>query len=333
MRNYLVALALVIPTVAWAAPTPNAQEQRVLDVLKALKPRPIEQLSAQEAREQPAQPQAVQQLLGKSLHKQPVGSVEDRTILGRLPIRIYKPVGAGPYPVLVYFHGGGWVLGSVNGFDSSCRALCNAADCAVISVGYRLGPEHRFPAAHEDCYAATQYVFAHAAELGVDPRRIAVGGESAGGNLAGAVCVMARNRRAPMPIYQLLAYPIAGSDFDTPSYREFAYAPILSRAGMKWFFREYLRTPADARSQEISLVRGSAAGLPPATFIAAEIDPLRSEGHAYYARLRRAGVPASYHLYKGVCHGFLELSAVVDQARAAMRDAGADLKKAFSNHE
>lgn len=313
----------------------DPQMKAVINQLIALKPKPIEKLSAAQARKQPGPPQAVKALLqkqGRSTAPEAVGSVTNTTVpgpAGRIPVRVYKPRGTGPFPVIVYFHGGGWVIAGIQGYDASARALTNAAQAIVVSVGYRMAPEHKFPAAHEDSYAATQWVMRNAGAWGGDTRRVAVAGESAGGNLAAAVCLMARDRRGMMPVHQLLVYPIANYAFNTQSYRENATAKPLNRAMMMWFFRQYLRTPADGRNPYVSILRANTSNLPPATVVLAEIDPLRSEGAAYAWKLRRSGVPVRYMLYRGVTHEFFGMGAVVDQAKQAVDFAGAGLQKAF----
>lgn len=328
--------ASIAPTLAQKPPKPDPQMKAVLDTLASLGGKPIEKLSAAEARKQPGPPQAVKALLekqGKPTTPEPVGSVKNMKIpgpAGQIPVVVYTPSGSGPFPVLVYFHGGGWVIASPQAYDSSARALANGAKCVVVSVDYRMAPEHKFPAAHEDSYAALQYVMNHTAAMGGDPKRVAVGGESAGGNLATATCLMARDRKGKMPIHQLLVYPITNYAFDTPSYKQNAKAKPLNRAMMMWFFQKYLRTPADGRNPYVSPLRADVKGLPPATVIAAEIDPLRSEGRAYYERLRRAGVPASYRIYQGVTHEFFGMKAVVTKAKLAEDVASYQLHDAFS---
>lgn len=340
----LTALAACVSLMgaAQAAPLPppdqkaDSQMKAVLMSLAELHPKPIAKLTPEQARKQPGAADAVKHLLkkrGMSTAPQPVGTVEDRTVpgpAGTIPVRVYTPSGAGPFPVLVYFHGGGWVIASIQAYDASCRGLCNAAKCVVVSVGYRQAPEHRFPAPHEDSYVATQYVMAHAADFGGIPGKVAVGGESAGGNLAGAVCLMARQRKGRMPIYQLNVYPIAGYDLNTPSYRENAQAIPLNKPAMAWFFRYTLRSPRDGDSPLISLDRANLRGLPAATVITDEIDPLRSEGKMYADRLRAQGVPVRYRNYMGVTHEFFGMAAVVDKAKQAQAFAAAGLKAAFA---
>lgn len=309
----------------------------VLTELKSLGGKPIETLSAEEAREQPTPADAVKALLkaqGKSAAPEPVGKIENANIAGpggSIPIRIYSPNGDGPFPVIVYYHGGGWVIATIDTYDASPRALSNAAKAVVVAVEYRKGPEHKFPAAHEDAYIAYAWVLANADKINGDHRRIAVAGESAGGNLAAGVALMAKKMGKRMPVHQVLVYPVTGYDFNTPSYQENANAKPLNKAMMPWFFEKYLKTPADAESPFISLVRAKdLEGLPPATIITAEIDPLRSDGRQYADRLKEAGVPVNYKNYEGVTHEFFGMTAVLDEAKAAVKQAAGDLTKAFT---
>jgi acetyl esterase/lipase len=214
-------------------------------------------------------------------------------------VRIYAPRGAGPFPVIVYTHGGGWVIATNDTYDSSARALCNAVGAVVMSVEYRKAPEHRFPAAHEDAYTAYVWALANAAEIDGDPHRIALAGESAGANLAISTAVIARDRGVRMPAHILAVYPIADGNTDSESYEENADAKPLNRPMMQWFLNHYLRGAMDAGHPLISLIHADLHGLPPVTLIAAEIDPLRSDSDHLYDRLRDSGVPVKYHLYKG----------------------------------
>jgi acetyl esterase len=262
-----------------------------------------------------------------------VARVDDRRIpgpAGELPIRVYTPDGRPPFPVLVFIHGGGWVLCGLDSHDPPCRALANAVPCVVVSVGYRLAPEHKFPAAAEDAYAATRWVAEHAAELGGDPARIAVGGDSAGGNLAAVVALLARERGGPRLVHQLLVYPATDAGLDTPSCRDNADGYFLTRDMMVWFWNHYLGSRADAEDVRASPLRArDLAGLPPALVVTAEYDPLRDEGEAYAARLRAAGVPARTTRYPGMIHGFFGMLAVFPQARAAIDEAAGALRAAF----
>ncbi len=265
-----------------------------------------------------------------------VGNVAHRLIPGgdgqQLLIRIYQPAGPGPFPTLVYFHGGGWVIANLDTYDSSCRALVNAANCAVVSVAYRQAPEYPFPAAPEDAFAAYKWVMDNAASIRTDPKRVAVGGESAGGNLAAVVALMARDRGAPMPVHQMLIYPITNYAFDTASYQENAMAVPLSKGAMEWFWSYYLRRPADGHNPYASPLQAkSLQGLPSATVITAEIDPLRDEGEAYAQRLRDAGIAVKSTRYTGVTHEFFSMSGIIDKAKQAVDEAAGQLKAAFGS--
>jgi acetyl esterase len=262
-----------------------------------------------------------------------VAAVEDRALpgpRGEIPVRIYTPSGEAPHPALLYFHGGGFVIGSVRTHDAPCRLLAKTVGCVVVSVDYRLAPEHRFPAAPDDCYAATRWVAEHAGEIGVDPRRLAVAGDSAGGNLAAVVSQRARADGKPPLVHQLLIYPVTNFDFDTKSYRENAEGYLLSREMMQWFWSHYLEDPAHGADPKASPLRAAdLAGLPPATVITAEFDPLRDEGEAYAARLREAGVPTRHNRYDGMIHGFIGMVDGIDTARTALASAAGELRKAF----
>jgi acetyl esterase len=265
---------------------------------------------------------------------EPVAKVEDRSIpgpVGQIPVRIYTPQGSGPFPVLVYFHGGGWVIGNVDTHDPTCRTLANAAGCVVVSVDYRLAPEHKFPAAVDDCYAATQWVAANAAAINGDSGRIAIGGDSAGGNLTAVVAIEARERGGPPLVFQLLVYPVTDYSFSTPSYRDNADGYLLTKDSMVWFWDHYLRSEADGQDYRASPLRASdLTGLPPALVITAEYDPLRDEGEAYAARLQESGVSVTCTRYDGMIHGFYGLTAVVDQARKAVEESVAALRASFA---
>jgi acetyl esterase len=250
---------------------------------------------------------------------------------GDIAVRCYTPAGTGPFPVHVYFHGGGWVIGDIETHDGVCRSLANAAACVVVSADYRLAPEHKFPVAVDDAFAATRWVAARAATLGVDGDRMAVGGDSAGGNLAAAVALLSRDRGGPPLALQVLVYPVTQHAFDTPSYQEHADGYLLTRSAMRWFWNHYLRRPEDGEEPLASpLLARSLHGLPPALVITAEHDPLRDEGEAYAARLREAGVPVTVTRYPGMIHGFLRMLNMVDKARAARDEIAAALRKAFA---
>jgi acetyl esterase len=265
---------------------------------------------------------------------EPVERVAERSVPGpggAIRVRVYTPKGRGPHPVLVYFHGGGFVLCSLDTHDGTCRSLANASGALVVSVDYRLAPEHRFPAAPEDCYAATRWVAEHAAQIGGDPSRVAVAGDSAGGNLAAVVALMARDRGGPALRFQLLIYPVTDCDFGTASYRENAEGYFLTTGMMRWFWSQYLAEPAAGAEAYASPLRaGNLRGLPPALCITAQYDPLRDEGEAYARRLREAGVAAALSRYDGMFHGFFGMSAQLDAAKRAVAEAGDALRKALA---
>jgi len=263
----------------------------------------------------------------------PVAAVTDRTIpgpAGDLRVRVYTPHGEPPFPIVVWFHGGGWVVGTLDTFDPVCRALAAAVPAVVVAVDYRLAPEHRFPAAVEDCYAATLWASRNAAELGGAQQRLAVAGDSAGGNLAAVVALGGRDRGGPAIGFQLLVFPITDAGMDTASYREKADGYHLTAAGMRWYWSHYLGD-ADGLVPDASPLRAAFVGaLPPALVITAEHDPLRDEGEAYAARLRDAGVPAAVSRYPGMVHGFFRWRAVTAAADAAVQEAAAALRTALS---
>jgi acetyl esterase/lipase len=255
---------------------------------------------------------------------------EDRALpgpAGPIPVRVYRP-GDGPAPVLVYFHGGGWVLGSVATAHGVCATLARLGGCVVCSVDYRLAPEHVFPAALDDAWAVTTWVSDHAGELGGLSGALAVGGDSAGGNLA-AICAL-RARDAALPIaLQLLVYPVLDADFDRPSYREFADGYYLTATGMRWFWDQYVPEGERFAPDASPLRATDVSGVAPALVITAEYDVLRDEGEAYARRLEEAGVPTTLSRYDGMIHGFIRLPAVIDRANDALAEAAGALRGAF----
>jgi acetyl esterase len=281
----------------------------------------------------PAQAREMFEKLRLPLPGDPVAKVEDRRIPGpggEIPLRIYQPENA--RGVLVYFHGGGWVIGSLDSHDAPLRSLANAAGCSVVSVDYRLAPEHRHPAAAEDCYAATCWVAHNARSLGADPDALAIGGDSAGGNLAAVTALLARERRGPRIRYQLLVYPVTDHDFERTSYRENAEGYFLGREDMRWFWNHYVPSQADRKLFTASPLRArDLSGLPPAHVVSAEFDPLRDEGEAYAARLREAGVPVSLTRYDGMIHGFFSMAAIIPRGREAILEAAGKLRAALAS--
>ncbi len=321
------------------AATPRPAQQAVLDQLAQLGGKPMQTLAPVEARKQPTPADAVAALLkseGRSTAPEAVGTVTNRSFPGPgsdVPIRVYTPVGDGPFPVVVYFHGGGFVIADLDTYDASARALTNAANAIVVSVQYRKAPEHKFPAAHDDAYAAYEWVLANANMLGGDPSRVALAGESAGGNLAIATAIAARDKNIQAPASVLAVYPIAGTDTNTDSYRVYADAKPLSRPLMQWFFDHYMRTPADAQDTRLNLVAANLADLPPTTIVSAQIDPLRSEGESIAARLRAAGVTVRSRTFDGVAHEFFGQGAAVPLAREAVRFGAEGLTSAFARND
>ena len=290
---------------------------------------PLNEMSVAEAREAYAAAVA-----DSGMAPELVAGVADRVVpgpAGDVPVRIYTPQGSGPFPMLVYFHGGGWVLGDLEVVHPACTAFCRRAHAVVVSVDYRLAPEHKFPAALDDCYAATRWVAENAPLINGDPERIAVAGDSAGGNLAAVVAVIARDRGFPRLMYQLLIYPAVDFSFETPSYRENGSDYFLTTDLMKWFYRHYLNSEDEGRDWRVSPLRlPDATGLPPAHVITAEYDPLRDEGEAYAAMLERAGTAVTVKRYPGQIHAFTaNLAGAMDQGRQSVEDAAMLLRHTF----
>ncbi len=305
----------------------DPQAQAFLDQMVSLGAPQLHTLSPQDARKAF---DTLAQLSG--LKPEAVAKIEDRLIPGpggQISARFYTPQGRAAFPVLVFFHGGGFVIGSIELYDEFCRALTNGAGCIVISVGYRLAPEHKFPAAVEDCYAATKWVAVNAKAIGGDSMRIAVGGDSAGGNLAAVVALMARDKGTVPLVLQLLMYPATNLAHDTLSAQENANDYFLTRDDMIWFRSLYLSSDADRNNPYASPLRAQDLhGLPPALVITAEYDPLRDEGEAYAARLREAGVTTICTRYNGMIHGFLSLP--FDQGKKGRQEVIAALRSAFA---
>ena len=302
-----------------------------MDQLAAQGGKPLEESTPAEVRA--SREQAADAFAALAGPAQDVARVEDRAIPGpggAIPVRVYWPATGGGLPVLVYFHGGGWVFGNINSTDRTCRALANAANCIVVNVEYRLAPEHKFPAGLDDAYAAVQYVAEHAGEFEADGSRIAVGGDSSGGNLAAVVCLLAHDRGGPRLAFQLLVYPVTDYDDDRPSLHEYAEGHLLTRSMLPYFWGHYVSGPEQARHPHASPINAaSLEGLPPALVITAECDPIRDQGEAYAQRLQEAGVPVTIKRYAGAIHVFFQMAGVIDSGREAVADAGAALRSAL----
>jgi len=250
---------------------------------------------------------------------------------GLLPARLYRPVDREGLPLLVFFHGGGFVIGNLDTHDNLCRTLALETSAVVVSVAYRLAPEARFPAPPEDCYAATRWLVEHAADLGVDASRLAVAGDSAGGNLAIAVSRLARERQGPAIRHQCLFYPVTDAARDSASYHDFAEGYLLSRAMMGWFWEQYLEHPGQGAEPLASPLRDeNLQGLPATTLLTAEYDPLRDEGEAFAERLQAAGVSVRLQRCDGMVHGFISMAPFVEAAARALQAASADIRLALS---
>jgi acetyl esterase len=306
----------------------DPEARALLEMMEAEGAPPLESLDPIEARANRTRPMA---MMGGD--PEPLGRIEDISIPGpaaSLPARIYAAASGGLRPGYIYFHGGGFVFGNLDTHDAVCRSLAKQSGAVVVSVDYRLAPEHKFPAAVEDCYAAVTWVAANAERLGIDAQRIAIGGDSAGGNLATVVAMRCRDAGGPPLVAQILVYPVTDlSSQDTPSHRECGQAYFLTSAAMSWFNGHYLPSKDLARHPEASpLLAPNLADLPPALVITAEFDPLRDEGEAYATRLREAGVPVTVSRYPGMIHGFVSMHGVLSGGRRAIHEAAEFLQSA-----
>ena len=329
-------------TPAAAGPTPDAQMQEVLDALATFEAPPIEEVTPHIARNLPSFANALRAVVAERglPAEEPVGGIDHLLIPGpegEILARIYRPAGVegDALPVLVYFHGGGFVIANLDTYDASCRALTNAAGCIVASIAYRQAPENPFPAPVDDAYAATQFMMTNAGDIGGDPARVAVAGESVGGNLAAVVSLRARDEGAPLPVHQLLVYPVttfAPEGDAAVTIEQFADAKPLNAPMLEWFGSHYLPDPALASDPMVSPLNATElGGVPPATVILAEIDPLQSQGAVYAQALIDAGVDTTMTLYQGVTHEFFGMGAVVDKADEAVAEAATRLKAAFGS--
>ncbi|MGH9032807.1 MAG: alpha/beta hydrolase, partial [Acidimicrobiia bacterium] len=295
--------------------------RNLLDAMAAAGTPPLWELSIEDVR-------ANRELLGGLEEPVPVADVEDRVVPGPggdLPVRIYTPDGDSPRPLIVYFHGGGFVFCSLDTHDNTCRRLANATGAVVVSVDYRLAPEHCFPAPLDDCYAATVWAHEHAGELGADADRLVVAGDSAGGNLAAATALMARDGGGPPIRFQLLVYPVIDAACDAASYVENAEGYFLEAEAMRWFWRQYLGPDGNGNDPLATPLGADLAALPPALVVTAEFDPLRDEGEAYGAALADAGVSVTVRRYDGMIHGFWSMPMFFPEADDATSEITAAL--------
>lgn len=328
------SLKPVGPAPAWA-PDIRPEMQAVIEKMESYKDKPAADLTAQEARKNHTPTDAVMDLIKENNIAVPSPKVDTSgknipVSGGNIHLRIYTPSdGKDTYPVIVYYHGGGFVIADLDVYDASARGLAEQAGAVVVSVAYRLAPEHKFPTAHNDAYAAYSWVVKNAASIKGDVKKIALAGESAGGNLAANVSIMARDKGMQKPVHQLLIYPVASSDMNSASYQKYADAKPLNKALMSWFVKNYLNNMGEAKNPMINLVQANLKNLPPTTIITAEIDPLQSEGAMLADKLKAAGVSTDLKNYDGVTHEFFGMAAVLPQAKDAQAYAANRLKAAF----
>ncbi len=310
----------------------------VITTYEGLGARPVHTLTVAQARAQPTPDDALRAVVSTQRGHPFTADVftQERDLMvdgaaGPLPARLYDATpGHQGEPIILYFHGGGWVTGNLNTYDLSDRALATQAHAMVLSVAYRLAPENKFPAAHDDAFAAYRWLLAHASSLGADPRRIAVAGESAGGNLAINVSIAARDAHIPMPVHQLLIYPVAGTDTGTPSYIADEKAAPLGRDDILWYVNNTVRSPADLHDPRLDLIgKADLHRLPPTTLISAEIDPLESDGTFLTYKLQAQGVNVDRTEYGGTTHEFFGMGAAVSRAKDAEAFAAQGLDATF----
>ncbi|HEV7379940.1 MAG TPA: alpha/beta hydrolase [Dyadobacter sp.] len=319
---------------AWA-PDIKDEMLAVIEKLVSYKDAPISKLTAPQARQNHTPTDAVMDLVKQNNIAMPAIMVDTAgkeipVEGGNIHARIYTPkMGTAPYPVIVYYHGGGFVIADLDVYDASARGLAEQTGAIVVSVAYRLAPEHKFPVAHDDAFAAYQWTLKNAVAMKGDAKKIAVAGESAGGNLAANVSIMARDKGLQLPVHQLLVYPVAGSDMNTESYQKYASAKPLDKPMMGWFVKNYLNSMAEAKDTRINLVGANLEGLPETTIITAEIDPLLSDGKLLAQKLKDAGVKVDSKNYEGVTHEFFGMAIIVPQAKDAQSYASEALKSAF----
>nr|WP_199156910.1 alpha/beta hydrolase fold domain-containing protein [Pedobacter sp. ASV2] len=322
------------PAPEWGK-TIKPEMQAVIEKLGSYGDKPIEQLSAVEARKNHTPTDAVMDLIKQNNITIPAPKVDtmgkDIDVNGaKIHLRVYTPKeGKGPFPLIVYYHGGGFVIANIDVYNASAQAMAEQVGAVVVSVAYRLAPENKFPTAHNDAFGAYEWAVKNAVSLKADPAKIAVVGESAGGNLAANVSIMARDKHIMVPVHQVLVYPIAQANMDTESYKTYANAKPLNKAMMAWFTEKYVNSMLEAQDPRISLVKANLKGLPPTTIITAEIDPLNNDGVMLADKLKAAGVRVDSKNYEGVTHEFFGMAALVPEAKQAQAYAADQLKAAF----
>ena len=318
---------------SWA-PDIKPQMQAVIEKLDSYGDKPIATLSATDARKNRTPTDAVMDIMKQYNIPMPAFNLDtmgkDIPVNGgSIHVSIFTPKGNGPFPVIVYYHGGGFVIANIDVYAASAKTLASQVGAIVISVGYRLAPEHKFPTAHNDAYAAYEWAIKNAASIKGDPKKIAVAGESAGGNLAINTAIKARDKGIMLPAAIVAVYPVAGSDTTTASYVKNANAKPLNKAMMVWFVKKYLNNMAEEKDPRINLIAANLKGLPPTTVITDELDPLQSEGMTLVEKLKAAGVTTDTKNYDGVTHEFFGMGTVVPEAKDAEMYAVGQLKKAF----
>ncbi|MDQ0639266.1 acetyl esterase [Pedobacter sp. W3I1] len=330
----MAALKPAGPAPEWGK-TIKPEMQVVIEKLSSYGDKPIETLSAADARKNHTPTDAVMDLVKQNNITVPAAKLDtmgkDIDVSGgKIHLRIYTPKeGNGPYPLIVYYHGGGFVLANLAVYHASAQALAEQVGAIVVSVAYRLAPENKFPTAHNDAFTAYEWAVKNAVDLKADPAKIAVVGESAGGNLAANVSIMARDKHIMLPVHQVLIYPIAQADMNTESYKMYENAKPLNKAMMSWFTEKYLNTMIEAQDPKISLVNANLKGLPATTIITAEIDPLHDDGVMLADKMKAAGVKVDSKNYEGVTHEFFGMALLVPEAKAAQAYVANQLKAAF----
>ncbi|HEX7673181.1 MAG TPA: alpha/beta hydrolase [Bdellovibrio sp.] len=315
----------------------TSKMREIIETFEEFGTPPLESVGPQAARELPTMTDAVFGVMSRHITKKmggpimPVGKVDHKVIPGgdgEILLRIYSPKGIGPFPVIVYFHGGGWVIANLDTYDSSCRALTDAAGMIVVSVAYREAPEHKYPLPQEDAYAAYKWIVEHTDSINGLRSEITIAGESAGGNLATTVCLRARDDRFQLPLHQLLIYPVTDLNSKRGSHQEYANAMPLNQAMLDWFKKYYLSdVEAESALPLVSPMNAVLAGLPPTTIINAELDPLCTDGEEYAMKLKEAGVEVEQMTYPGVTHEFFGMAALLPESREAISYAVERIKQ------